>query len=188
MSTVEMCIIKLTVFLRAMSALQCRGIGFKKNQNQTCTQQFLDICSVCLDVCWCRYMNRYWREIINSQFKQLLFSMINRVWPSPELCQMSQLLWKKKELLEWVSWTCVWHRVGVCVCVCVFSRLLYAVVWHSPWQLWTFHSARTVREREGERERVRWEGGGENHVRRWGWSEEFVCEGRRHTCLYVLAQ
>lgn len=41
----------------------------------------------------------------------------------------------------------------VCVRVCVFSRLLYAVVWHSPWQLWTFHSARTVREREGERER-----------------------------------
>lgn len=43
--------------------------------------------------------------------------------------------------------------VAPCRCVCVFSRLLYAVVWHSLWQLWTFHGARTVREWGAERER-----------------------------------
>lgn len=66
-------------------------------------------------------------------------------------------------------------RVAPCrrlyVCVCVFSRLLYAVVWHSPWQLWTFHSARTVRERRGEREGggARWGEKGEGKTTSEGW-------------------
>lgn len=135
----------------------------------------------------------------NRQFKIKWFMMINgAVWPSPELCVkcLSTPQEKKKRSARM-------SLMNVCVapcrglCVCVFSRLLYAVVWHSPWQLWTFHSARTVREREGEREggEVRRGRGKPRQKVGLGWFFGgrggvylSVCEWRRRACLYVLAQ
>lgn len=124
----------------------------------------------------------------NSQFKQLLFSMINRVWPSPELCQMSQLLRKKRSCLN-ESHERVCGTVSVCVCVCLADCSTQSSdIPPDSSELFTVPGlSESEKERERERE-ARWEGGGENHVRRWAWSEDFVCEGRRHTCLYVLAQ
>lgn len=84
-------------------------------------------------------------------------------------------------------------RVCECVCVgwwgvCVVSGKLYAVVWHSPWQRWTFHSARNCqvgrrrdRGRERGRKTMRREWRGEQPDRGpfqpvWGWRESaWVC-------------
>lgn len=73
--------------------------------------------------------------------------MTKGVTQGPELYQMS-LSFPDKKMAKNESNRCVCGTISACV----FSRLLYAVVWHSLWQLWTFHGARTVRE-WGERER-----------------------------------
>lgn len=82
--------------------------------------------------------------------------MTKGVTQGPELCQMS-LSFPDKKMAKNESNRCVCGTISACV----FSRLLYAVVWHSLWQLWTFHGARTVRE-WGEREGWGWVGG-------WWW-------------------
>lgn len=83
-----------------------------------------------------------------------------------------QLL-RKKGVREWVSWMCVWHHVSKCVCVCLVdcSSTQSSDIPPDSSELFTVPGL-SGSEEERKRE-VRWEGGGENHVRRQGRSEEF---------------
>lgn len=70
---------------------------------------------------------------------------------------------------------CVWHRVcSMCVCLVDCSTKSSDIPTDSS-ELFTVPG---LSESEKERKReVRWEGGGENHVRRLGWSEESGVQG-----------
>lgn len=94
------------------------------------------------------------------------------VWSSPGLCMKSVCFSEKTrvQMRAWVSWmwVCVWHYVSVCVLqIALRSRLTF------PLTALNFSQCQDCQREKGRKREVRWEGGGENHVRRLGRRPEF---------------
>lgn len=109
--------------------------------------------------------------------------MTKGVTQDPVLCQMS-LNFPDKKMAKNDSNRCVCGTISVCVCL-VDCFTQWSDIRCDSSELFTVPGLSESEERErGNGGRGR----GENHVRSWRRREEFDCEQRRCTRLYVLAQ
>lgn len=128
-----------------------------------------------------RFMNRYWRQIIKNQLKQL-FLMINSVTQSRVVSNVSHNFSEKRSARMSLMHACVWHHISVCV-----QQIAQRSCLTFPLTALNFSQCQDCqRARMRESERGRWGGKGEgkNHVRRWGWSEQFESGDGVCACMF----